>query len=104
MVKRLTSTANVDRRNVFVVRSALDKSRFPDYPEDALAYRGGYEQCGNRIGAIKDSFGLEVLYSREPEVGTWIIDEAAFFDERLAYLTKDEAESESAVLSSLPCC
>jgi len=26
-------------------------------------------------------------------VGTWVIDEAAFFDERIAYLMKDEAES-----------
>ncbi len=91
-VRRLTSTANVDRRNVFVVRSALDKSRFPDYPDDALAYRGGYERCGNRIGAAKDSFGLEVLIAENPEVGTWIVDEAAFFDERVAYLTKDEGE------------
>ncbi len=90
---RLTSSGNVDRRDIFIVRSALDKSRFPDYPEDALAYRGGYERCGDRIGSAKDSFSLEMLIAENPEVGTWVIDEAAFFDERIAYLMKDEAES-----------
>lgn len=90
---RLTSFGTVDRRDVFVVRVALDKSRFPDYPDDALAYRGGYERCGNRIGTAKDSFSLEMLIAENPEVGTWVIDEAAFFDERVAYLMKDEAES-----------
>ena len=90
---RLTSSGAVDRRAVFIVRSALDKSRFPNYPDDALAYRGGYERCGNRIGAAKDSFGLEMLIAENPEVGTWVIDEAAFFDERIAYLMKDEAEA-----------
>jgi len=90
---KLTSSGAVDRRDVFVVRSALDKSRFPDYPDDALAYRGGYERCGNRIGAAKDSFELEMLIAENSEVGTWVIDEAAFFDERIAYLMKDEAES-----------
>ena len=38
----LTTTGTVDRREVFVVRSSLDKARFPDYPDDALAFRGGY--------------------------------------------------------------
>lgn len=89
---RLTTSGMVDRRDVFVVRSTLDKSRFPDYPDDALAYRGGYERCGDRIDAVRDSFGLEMLIAENPSVGTWIIDEAAFFDERIAYLMKDEAE------------
>jgi len=93
LAARMTSTGSVDRRDVFVVRSSLDKSRFPDYPDDALAYRGGYERCGSRIGAARDSFSLEILIAENPEVGTWIIDEAAFFDERIAYLMKDEAES-----------
>jgi len=90
---QLTSSGVVDRRDIFVVRSALDKSRFPDYPDDALAYRGGYERCGDRIGAAHDSFSLEMLIAENPQVGTWVIDEAAFFDERIAYLMKDEAES-----------
>jgi len=88
-----TSTGTVDRRNVFVVRASLDKTRFPDYPDDALAFRGGFERCGNRIGSAADSFSLEMLIAENPDVGTWIVDEAAFFDERIAYLTKDEAES-----------
>jgi thymidine kinase len=89
----LTSFAGVDRRNVFVVRSSLDKARFPDYPEDALAYRGGYERCGSRIGSAADSFQLETLLAENPEVGTWIVDETAFFDERIAYLMADEART-----------
>jgi thymidine kinase len=90
-VEKLTAGLGIDRREVFVVRSSLDHSRFPDYPEDALAYRGGYERCGNRIGAARDSFALEMLIAENPGVGTWIVDEAAFYDERIAYLMADEA-------------
>jgi thymidine kinase len=86
-----TSTDGADRREIFVVRSSLDSARFPDYPKDALAYRGGYERCGDRIGQARDSFTLETLLAENPEVGTWIVDEAAFFDERLAYLMQDES-------------
>lgn len=87
--REATTTDGADRRDIFVVRSALDARRFPDYPPDALAYRGGYERCGDRIGQALDSFALESLIAGNPEVGTWIVDEAAFFDERLAYLMKD---------------
>ncbi|HNX73394.1 MAG TPA: thymidine kinase [Spirochaetales bacterium] len=90
-VAALTSSKGIDRRQVFVVREALDKARFPDYPEDALAYRGGYERCGSFIGSAHDSFELEVLLAENPTVGTWIIDETAFFDERIAYLMADES-------------
>ena len=41
-----TTTGDADRRRVFFIRSLLDAQRFPDYPDDALAYRGGYEQIG----------------------------------------------------------
>ncbi len=88
----LTTSGAVDRRQVFVVRASLDKARFPDYPDDALAYRGGFERCGDHIGSIQDSFQLETLMADNPEVGTWIIDEAAFFDERIAYLMADESK------------
>lgn len=88
----LTTSGSVDRREVFVVRASLDKSRFPDYPDDALAYRGGYERCGHNIGSARDSFQLETLLVDNPSVGTWIIDEAAFFDERIAYLMADESK------------
>lgn len=96
-VAALTSTAGADRREIFVVRSSLDRDRFPDYPEDALAYRGGYERCGKHIAPARDSFGLETLVAENPEVGTWIVDEAAFYDERVAYLMKDESERRGLV-------
>ncbi|MGA2546627.1 MAG: thymidine kinase [Rectinemataceae bacterium] len=92
-----TCTAGADRRDIFVLRSSLDSARFPDYPSDALAYRGGYERCGDRIGQARDSFELESLLVENPGVGTWIIDEAAFFDERLAYLMKDESNRRGLV-------
>ena len=88
---QLTTSHGVDRRQVFVVRSSLDKTRFPDYPDDALAFRGGFERCGSNIGTAADSFQLESLLAENPEVGTWILDEAAFFDERIAYLMADES-------------
>jgi thymidine kinase len=92
-----TSTDGADRREIFVVRSSLDAARFPDYPPDALAYRGGYERCGDRIGAARDSFGLERLLAENHRVGTWIVDEAAFYDERTAYLMKDESQRRGIV-------
>jgi thymidine kinase len=95
--KSATTTEGADRRDIFVVRSSLDSSRFPDYPPDALAYRGGYLRCGERIGQARDSFALESLLAENPGLGTWIVDEAAFFDERLAYLMKDESERRGLV-------
>ena len=93
----VTRTGVADRRNVFVIRSSLDAKRFPEYPEDALAYRGGFERCGDRIARIADSFELEALIAEHPEVGTWIIDEASFYDERLAYVVKRESEERGLV-------
>jgi thymidine kinase len=95
--KAATTTAGADRRDIFVVRSSLDSARFPEYPPDALAYRGGYLRCGDRIGQAPDSFALESLLAENPGIGTWIVDEAAFFDERLAYLMKDESERRGLV-------
>jgi thymidine kinase len=95
--RALTCSHGADRRDIFVVRSSLDSARFPGYPPDALAYRGGYERCGDRIGAARDSFALESLLAENPGVGTWIVDEAAFFDERLAYLMKDESDRRGLV-------
>jgi len=86
-----------DRRNTFFVRNALDRDRFAAYPDDALAYRGGYEKCGKCIATISNSFDLEETIRNNPNVGTWIIDEAAFYDERLAYLVKREAEQRGLV-------
>ncbi|AHC15317.1 thymidine kinase [Salinispira pacifica] len=83
-----TVTQGADRRNVFFIRSILDLQRFSDYPEDALAYRGGFERLGENIARISDSFGLEKVLMDNPEAGTWILDEASFYDERIAYVTK----------------
>jgi thymidine kinase len=90
-VAGLTRTAEADRRKVFFIRSSLDKERFPDYPEDALPFRGGYERCGESIADIADSFELEKLFREHPDIGTWIIDEAAFYEERLAYVIRNES-------------
>ena len=88
----LTTTEGADRRKVFFVRSQLDAGRFEEYPEDALAYRGGYERCGDGIARISNSFDLEQVLSDNPDYGTWIIDEASFYDERLAYVTARESD------------
>jgi thymidine kinase len=93
----MTKTDGADRRHVFFIRSALDRKRFPDYPDDALAYRGGYERCGDNIAEIQDSFGLEEVIRDHPEVGTWIIDEASFYDERLAYVVRRESEARGLI-------
>lgn len=89
-VGRLTSTGKADRREVMFVRSLHDK-RFSDYPEDALAYRGGYIRCQDRIVRIQDSFDLEKALADNPHIGTWIIDEASFYDERLTYVVRNHA-------------
>lgn len=93
VVKKATSSGIVDRRNVFFIRSEVDGGRFTDYPEDALAFRSGYVCCGKNIAKIKDSFGLEKVIEDNPTVGTYIIDEASFFDERLAYVVRNNSLS-----------
>lgn len=90
-VRALTSTGDVDRRNVFFIRSQLDGARFQDYPQDAMAFRSGYIRCGENIARIRDSFDFEKVVEDNPNVGTYIIDEASFFDERLAYVVRNES-------------
>ena len=89
-----TSTGLRDRRNVFFIRTVIDGARFTDYPEDALAYRSGYVRCGENIARVRDSFDFEQVLKDNPTVGTFIIDEASFFDERLAYVARNWAVSE----------
>jgi len=91
VIRRLTSTNGVDRRKVFFIRSEIDGARFQDYPNDALAYRSGYLRCGDNIARIRDSFGLEQVLADNPNVGTFIIDEASFFDERIAYVVRNHS-------------
>ncbi len=86
-----TVTAGADRRRVLFVRSQLDRGRFPDVPRDALAYRGGYERCGESLVEIRSSFDLEQALGDRPEAGTCIVDEAAFYDERIAYVVRRES-------------
>ena len=85
-------TAGADRRKVFFVRTALDAARFPDAPSDALAYRSGYERLGENLATIQNSFELETLLNEHPEVGTWIIDEASFYEERMVYVIRQASE------------
>jgi thymidine kinase len=92
LVAAQTTTAGADRRKVFFIRFALDSKRFSDYPDDALAFRGGYVRCGDSIAHISSSFELEALIEKHPDVGTWILDEASFYDERLAYVIRNQSE------------
>ncbi len=96
-IKEQTTTGKADRRKVFFIRSLLDKERFPEYPPDALAYRGGYEICGPNIASIRDSFELERIIERNPDRGTWIIDEASFYEERLAYVVLNQSEQRGLI-------
>lgn len=93
----LVGGGGADRRRVFFVRSKLDRGRFPEYPEDSLAYRGGFERCGPDMAQIGDSFDLEKVLAAHPGHGTWIIDEASFYDERLAYVIRGESERRELV-------
>jgi thymidine kinase len=88
-----TRTDGADRRVVFFIRSALDSKRFPDYPPDALPYRGGYVRCGKHIAEIGNSFDLERVMAANPEAGTWVIDEASFYEERLAYVVQNASRA-----------
>ena len=93
----ITTLSKADRREVFFVRSSLDMQRFPEYPDDALAYRGGFIRCGAKIARIQDSFELERIIAANPNVGTWIVDEASFYDERLVYVVKNESISRGLI-------
>ncbi|WP_018527219.1 hypothetical protein [Alkalispirochaeta alkalica] len=80
--------SKADLRRVFFLRSRLDKRRFEGSPEDVLTYRGGCEQLGGSIADISSSFELERVVEEHPETGTWILDEASFYDERIAYVIR----------------
>ena len=93
-VRNLTTNGQVDLRNVFYVRSKIDDKRFEDSPTKAIAYRGGHVELGNNIASISDSFGLEKVFEDNPTVGTWIVDEVEFFDERIAYVIARRAKQD----------
>lgn len=96
-VQAWTSVDGADLRRVFFVRSRLDRRRFTEYPPEALAYRGGYEMVGDSIADISSSFELEALIQGHPDVGTWVIDEASFYDERMAYVIQRLSTSRGLV-------
>ncbi len=93
-VRNLTTSGQVDLRNVFYVRSKIDDKRFEGSPANAIAYRGGHVELGNNIASISDSFGLEKVFEDNPTVGTWIVDEVEFFDERIAYVIARRAKQD----------
>lgn len=89
MVSGHTTTKHgADRRNIFIVKNKLDALRFPSNPRNSLSFRGGYIDCGDSISEIADSFGLEELIETHPHCGVWIIDEAEFYDERIAFVMR----------------
>ena len=94
-VRDVTTSGIVDRRNVFYIRSTIDDKRFEEYPSNTIAYRGGYVAPGNNMASIGNSFDLEGVLESNPTVGTWIIDEAEFFDERIAYVIAQHAKQRS---------
>jgi thymidine kinase len=94
-VERITTTGSCDRRRVFYVRSKIDDKRFEEYPKNSIAYRSGYIAPGDNIASIADSFELENILRDNNNIGTWIIDEAEFFDERLVYVVSQFAEMRS---------
>jgi thymidine kinase len=94
-VRQLTTSEKVDRRNVFYIRSKIDDKRFAEYPTNSIAYRSGYVVPGDNIASIEDSFELEGVLESNPMVGTWIIDEVEFFDERIAYVIAQYAKQRS---------
>ena len=91
-VRDLTTSGQVDLRNVFYVRSKIDDKRFEESPAKSIAYRGGHVELGNNIASISDSFGLEKVFANNASVGTWIVDEVEFFDERIAYVIARRAK------------
>ncbi len=97
VVKERCTTGMRDRTKVFFIRTSIDGVRFTNYPEDALPYRSGYVRCGDNIAKISDSFGFESVLNDHPDVGTFIIDEASFFDERLSYVARNYALDEGCM-------
>ena len=97
VASRMTVLGGADRRQVFFIRTHLDHDRFPEYPEDALPYRGGYERCGRNIAEIRSSFDLEKAIGEHPDIGTWIVDEGVFYDERLAFVVARESRERGLV-------
>ncbi|AHH06857.1 Thymidine kinase [Borrelia crocidurae DOU] len=75
-----------NRANVFFIRNILDKKRFKNYPENVIPYRGGGSDEIDGVDFASDSFDVGQLIEKNPEYGTFIIDETCFYDERLVFI------------------
>lgn len=93
-LQKVTTPLGARRTDIFFVRSILDSLRFSENPKDSLSYRGGYERLGNSIAYARDSYDIENLIDKNPQKGLWIIDEPAFYDERLASLLASKVQKE----------
>ncbi len=88
-----THSGQADRLKVAFVRLKLDKQkRFQVDGHDEVSFRGGQVHLADMLFIAHDSFELEEHMERNPEIGTWIIDEASFYDERLAYVIYQASE------------
>ncbi len=85
-IKIYNKDGQSDRRKVFIIRSRMGTRQFGQCPADSLSYRGGSVQCGKNIADADNSFEVEQIIDKHPDIGTWILDEASFYDERLAYI------------------
>ncbi len=92
---------NRSRVNVFYIRNFFDKRRFQDYPENVIPYRGGGKDKIDEIGFASNSFDIENLIASNPSFGTFIIDEACFYDERLIFVLNKISLNEN-ILFILP--
>lgn len=92
---------NRSRVNVFFIRNFFDKRRFQDYPENVIPYRGGGKDKIDEIGFASNSFDIENLIASNPSCGTFIIDEACFYDERLIFVLNKISLNEN-ILFILP--
>ncbi|UER67933.1 thymidine kinase [Borrelia sp. BU AG58] len=77
---------NRNRANVFFIRNILDRKRFKDYPENVIPYRGGVIDSISNIGCSSNSFDVEKIIEDNFQHGTFIIDEACFYEERLVFV------------------
>ena len=84
---------------MFFVRSALDEKRFEEYPDDALAYRGGYERLGEEYCQDKEllrPWSSSSVTSRRWEPGSST--KPHFFDERMGLCHQERLGKKRACL------
>ncbi|UGQ17564.1 thymidine kinase [Borrelia sp. RT1S] len=75
-----------NRANVFFIRNVLDRKRFKDCPENGIPYRGGVVDGVSGVGFSGNSFDVEKIVEDNSQYGTFVIDEACFYEERLVFV------------------